>query len=128
MQQISQSSRPHIGIVQIGIFLTTLVTAGAHLFLATHPDEDLRFWFLLNGLGYIALLIAFFLPQLARVHHTIRWAFIAYTLLTIVLWFFLGSPSEGWPWDPFDVTIKIVEVALVALLFLETRANTMRNM
>jgi len=127
VQQVSQS-RTQIGIVQIGIFLTTLVTAGAYLYLASKPDEDLRFWFLLNGLGYIALLIAFFLPQLARVHNTIRWVFIAYTLLTIVLWFFLGSPAQGWPWDPFDSTIKAVEVVLVALLFLDTRRNSMRRM
>ncbi|GAC1432965.1 MAG: hypothetical protein NVS4B1_24070 [Ktedonobacteraceae bacterium] len=123
MQQVSQS-RPQIGVVQFGIFLTTLVTASAHLFLASKPEEELRFWFLLNGIGYIVLLIAFFLPQLARIHSTVRWMFIGYTLLTIVLWFFQGSPSHGGPWDPFDVIIKLVEVTLVAFLFLETRYHT----
>ncbi len=127
MQQISQSSRPQIGIVQIGIILTTLITAGAHFYLAAQPDEDLRFWFLLNGLGYVALLVAFFLPQLARFHNTIRWVFIGYTILTIILWFFLGSPSQGSLWDPFDTPVKIVEVLLVACLFLETRYQTMRG-
>ncbi len=127
MQQITQSSRPQIGIVQIGIILTTLITAGAHLYLASQPDEDLRFWFLLNGLGYLALLVAFFLPQLARLHNTIRWAFIGYTILTIALWFVLGSPSQGHLWDPFDTPVKIAEVLLVACLFLETRYQTMRN-
>ncbi len=127
MSQLVQQ-RPRVGIMQVGIILTALVTAGAHLFLASHPDEDLRVWFFLNGLGYLALLVAFFLPQLAKFHNTIRWAFIGYTLLTIVLWFFLGSPKDGWPWDPFDTTIKVVEVALVTLLFFEGRRTVTRRL
>ncbi|GCE09764.1 DUF7475 family protein [Dictyobacter aurantiacus] len=120
MQQVSQAKMQFLAVV-IGITLTTLITGGAHLYLAMQPDEDLRFWFLLNGLGYLGLLFMFLLPRFARAHSLIRWIFIGYTLLTIVLWFFLGSPSEGWPWDPFDTTVKTVEVILVILLCLDFR-------
>ncbi|GHO85966.1 DUF7475 family protein [Dictyobacter formicarum] len=118
MQQALQTNKQFLFVI-IGIVLTTLITGAAHLYLSMQPDEDLHFWFLLNGLGYLGLLVAFFLPQFARIHNLVRWVFIGYTLLTIVLWFFLGSPSEGWPWDPFDCTIKVVEVVLVILLFLD---------
>src|SRR4051794_16464222 len=99
MSQIEQTTRSRVGVLQIGILLLTLITASAHLYLASQPDEELRFWFLLNGLGYLTLLVAFVLPQLTRVHHRVRSVLLGYTLLTIVLWFFLGSPRDGWPWD-----------------------------
>lgn len=119
---MNQLARPanRLDIVNVGIVLLTLITAGAHLYLASQPDEDLRFWFLLNGIGYLALLIAFELPQLAQIHSLVRWILLGYALLTIILWFFLGSLSQG-EIDPFDITVKIVEVVLVLLLFIDSR-------
>jgi len=122
MQKVSQAKMQFLFVVTC-IALTTLFTGGAHLYLAMQPDEDLRYWFLLNGLGYLGLLEAFLLPQFARIHSLVRWAFIGYTVLTIALWFFLGSPSEGWPWDPFDTTVKVVEAILVILLCLDFRQS-----
>jgi hypothetical protein len=119
---MTQLTRPttRLDVVSLGIALLTLITAGAHLYLAAQPDEDLRLWFLLNGIGYLALLTAFELPQFAQIHHVVRWVLMGYALLTIILWFFLGSPSEG-QLDPFDITVKVVEAALVVLLFLDSR-------
>ena len=102
----------------VAIFLLTLITAGAHLYLSRQPDEQLHSLFLLNGLGFIGLLGLYLLPQFKNFHATIRWLFLGYTLLTIICWFFLGGPAEG-ALDPFDVTVKAVEAALVIHLFLD---------
>ncbi len=109
--------------IGIGIIVLTLITAIAHIYLGFQPDEELHAWFLLNGLGYLALLAAFFLPQFAQYHSLVRWALLGYTLLTIILWFFLGGVSHG-ELDPFDVTIKVVEAVLVILLFVDSRRDT----
>ncbi|MCZ7668819.1 MAG: hypothetical protein M5U34_17265 [Chloroflexi bacterium] len=44
--------------------------------------------FLLNGVGYLALIIAlYFIPQLAGQRALIRWALLAFTAVTFVLYF-----------------------------------------
>lgn len=103
--------------------MLTLITAGAHLYLAIQPDEELHFLFLLNGLGYIALFVALFMPMLKSFRNLIGWVFLGYTLLTIVLWFFMGSPREG-EMDPFDVIVKAVELTLAVQLFLYSRGKS----
>ncbi len=119
MSQLGRSAN-RLDIVAMGIVLLTLITAGAHFYLAGQPDEDLRFWFLLNGVGYLVLLAAFVLPPFAQIHPMVRWVLMGYALLTIILWFFLSSISQG-KLDPFDITVKVVEAALVLLLFLDSR-------
>lgn len=110
-------AQTQLGAIQVGIFILTLFTAFAHLYLWMQPDEALRIWFLLNGLGYLVLLAAFFLPQFTQIHHLVSWTLLGYALLTIILWFFLGSPREG-KLDPFDLSVKGVETVLVVLLFI----------
>ncbi len=102
------------GVVQIGIVVLTLITALFHLHLATNPTEDLRLWFLLNGIGYIVLLVALYLPQLAYYQRFVRYLLMAYALATIICWFILARP-----YDIHDVPIKIDEMALLCLLFVE---------
>lgn len=121
MSQITQKDS-RFEFVSIAIILFALGTAFAHLYLAMQPDEDLRFWFLLNGIGYLGLLGAFFLPALKAYQGIIRWVLLGYTLLTIILWFFLGGPSEG-TLDPLDVTVKVIEVVLCLLLIVHWRKN-----
>ena len=118
-------NRTRIDAIGIGIIVLTLITAIAHIYMGFKPDEELHTWFLLNGLGYLALLVALFLPQFAQFHSLVRWILLGYTLLTIILWFFLGSVSHG-QFDPFDVTIKVVEAALAILLFIDSRRDTAR--
>lgn len=114
-------SRPQPITFYTGILALGLLTAGAHLYLASQSDESLRFIFLLNGLGYLALLVAFVVPQLKKIHAIVDLVFIGYTLLTILLWFFLGSPGEGGAWDPFDVLVKVTELLLIIQLFIDFR-------
>ena len=62
------------GLIQVGIILTTLVTALIH-FSLLFPNP----MFILNSLGYLALLALYFLPIPALVKNRglIRWAYIA---------------------------------------------------
>ncbi len=119
----SVQPRSRFDFLGVGILACTLFTAFAHLYLGMQPGEDLRTWFLLNGLGYLALLTVFFLSPFASLHFGLRRVFQGYTLLTILLWFFFGSPSQG-QLDPFDLTVKGDEAILVMLLFIDRRRNT----
>ena len=98
--------------LRAGIVLLTLATALIHLQLA-FPDPA----FILNGLGYLALLAALYLPipQLARYRNTVRLVLIGYTALTILLWILFGART------PIGYTAVTIEVALIVLLLLEAR-------
>lgn len=69
------------------IILGGLLAAYFHLIL--FPDIG----FTLNGLGYIGLLGAYFLPIafFQQRHKLVWWGLVGYTLLTIVLWAILGN-------------------------------------
>src|SRR5918992_3108033 len=102
----------------VGIFVLTLATAVVHLYLAytAIPYYGLNFGvmlFILNGLGYLALVAVFQLPvpQLARLRSVARWTLVAYAALTIVL-FFVMAPF----YDFIGYLDKAIEVALIVLL------------
>ena len=70
-----------------GIIVTGLITAYLHISL--YPD----IMFTLNGLGYLGLLAAYFLPMpiFQQRHKLVWWGMVGYTLLTIVLWVAIGN-------------------------------------
>ena len=70
-----------------GIILSGLLTAYFHLTLFQDPG------FTLNGLGYLGLLGAYFLPIafFQQRHKMVWWGLVGYTLLTIVLWAIMGN-------------------------------------
>jgi hypothetical protein len=100
--------------LRVGIVLLTLATALIHLQLA-FPDPA----FILNGLGYLTLLAALYLPvpRLARYRNAVRWVLIGFTALTILLWILLGART------PIGYADKAIEVALILLLLLEARRS-----
>ena len=100
--------------LRVGIVLLTLATALIHLQLA-FPDPA----FILNGLGYLTLLAALYLPvgRLARYRNVVRWVLIGFTALTIFLWILLGART------PIGYVDKAIEVALIVLLLLEARRS-----
>jgi hypothetical protein len=100
--------------LRAGIVLLTLGAALIHLQLA-FPDPI----FILNGLGYLALLAALYLPipQIARYRDLVRWVLIGYTALTVFLWVLIGARI------PIGYTAVTIEVALIALLLLEARRS-----
>jgi len=107
-----------LSAVQVGIILATLVTALIH-FSLLFPDV----LFILNGLGYLTLLAAYFLPiDIAkRYHKLIRWLFIAFILVTILGWVAIGDKS--WPAGSLGYITKLVEVVLIVLLLVDRKSE-----
>jgi hypothetical protein len=108
-----------LGTLQIGIILLTVATALIHLALAYSIAVQLgvpnSLMFVANGLGYLALVTALYLPQFKNQHGLVRWALIAFTAVTIIGWVAIGSRNATGYID------KLIEVALIALLFIEGR-------
>lgn len=100
------------GITAAGIITLTLVTATIHLQLS-FPDTV----FILNGLGYLSLLAAFYLPMgfLERHRYLVHWTFIGYTALTVILWILIGART------PIGYIDKVAELMLIALLVSDMR-------
>src|SRR5215204_105475 len=98
--------------IRIGVVLLTLTTAAVHLSLL-FPDPA----FIFNGLGYLILLAALYLPIPWLVPHrrAVRWALIGYATLTILLWTAIGERNV------LGYLTSADEVALVLLLLIESR-------
>jgi len=104
---------------QLGIIILTVLTALIHLFLGFNSLGDGFFGvvFILNGLGYLALLIGlYFLPQLAGQRPLLRWALLAFTAVTFILYFVFNWPDI---WGPIGIADKAIELVLLVLLWLE---------
>ena len=113
----TESSR--LSAIQIGIIILTLGTALIH-FSLLFPNV----MFILNGLGYLALLAAYFLPiELARKNHNlVRWLFIIFTAVTIIGWVAIGDKS--WPAGGLGYLTKLIEVVLIVLLVVDGRQSS----
>ena len=75
----------------------------------------------MNGLGYLGLLAALQLPipQLARLRNVVRWVLVAYTALTIVL-FFVLAPF----YSVMGYLDKAIEVVLIGLLIADAYTDS----
>lgn len=111
---MASSSIPTNFVLRAGIVVLTLGAAFIHLTL-NFPDPG----FILNGLGYLALLAALYLPipRLAHYRNIVRWVLIGYAALTIFLWVLFGDRTA------IGYTAKTIEVALIALLLLDARRS-----
>lgn len=101
------------GYLASGVILLTLVTAFVHLTL--HFPNLL---FILNGLGYLVLLLGLYAPThwlMTGLRPWMRWVLLVYTLLTIVSWLAIGDRTA------LAYVTKAVELLLVLLLFAESR-------
>ena len=96
--------------MQVGVVVLTLMAAIVHLSLL-FPDPV----FILNGLGYLTLLAALYLPitRLVPYRRAVRWTLIGYTTLTILAWVAIGERTL------LGYSTTLAEVALVALLLIE---------
>ena len=104
--------------LRIGIIVLTVVTAAVHLYLVFQGLP----LFVLNGLGYLALLAALYLPvpRLLPYRNAVRWILVGYTALTIVLWLVItGGISAA-----IGYMDKVVEVLLIIMLLAEARSNS----
>jgi hypothetical protein len=109
---MSASRTPADAAIRAGIVMLTFGTALIHLQL-NFPDPV----FILNGLGYLTLLAALYLPipQIARYRTLVRLVLIGYAALTIFLWVLLGVRTQ------IGYIDKAIEIALILLLLLEAR-------
>jgi hypothetical protein len=105
-----------LGWVQYGIMITTVITAVVHLFIGITLPSTL---FLLNGIGYLVLLVGLFAPiSIAQTYRNlIRWALIGFAAVTIVAWVAIGDKS--WPGGALGYVTKLDEVVLLALLWMD---------
>ena len=96
----------------IGVVVLTLMAAIVHL-SRLFPDPV----FILNGIGYLTLLAALYLPVPRLVPHrrVVRWALVGYATLTILAWVAIGERTL------LGYSTTADEVALVVLLILEGR-------
>ena len=108
---MAYANSPARNTVRIGVIVLALGTAIIHLHLGLSGFP----LFVLNGLGYLALVAALYLPvaRLARYRSAVRWALIGYAALTIVLWILVGART------PIGYADKLIEVALICLLLIE---------
>lgn len=108
--------------LRAAILVMGLVTAIVHLIIlplrGLDALEDLDYLFILNGLGYIVLLVVFFTnPAFDRGRTPLlHYAFIAYSLATILAWFALGDMSDKLAW-----VTKLDEVLLIGAVVLDMR-------
>lgn len=104
--------------IQIAIILLTIATAAIHLRQAL-ITPSMRLILTLNGLGYLGLLAALYLP-IAPLRPWRLWTrriLIIYAAITITL-YVAGSIMEGL-WLPIGIIDKVIEVLLIALLIYE---------
>ncbi len=108
------------GASAAAIVALTVATAAIH-FSRAIVDPEIRVLFLLNGLGYLALLAALYFPSpaLRRRRRLVRRVLMGYTVLTIVLFFVWGMMSNAW--SAIGLIDKLIEVALVVVLWHEDR-------
>ena len=114
---------------QYGIIFAALLTAFLHLAAALDkqlfpagPDP----LFILNSVGFIGLLGAYFLPMafFEQKHNLVRQGFIFYALLTIAAWIFIwviqyviiGGENFFGHDSLYGIPAKLAEVALIFLL------------
>jgi cellulose synthase/poly-beta-1,6-N-acetylglucosamine synthase-like glycosyltransferase len=103
------------GLLQLTIVLAAVATAAIHIGLAFQFANGVDPVFLLNGFGYLGLTALLFAPfaVLDRYRNLLRWVLIAYTLVTLLAWVFVGVRSTVAYVD------KAIEVLLIICLWLD---------
>lgn len=107
--------------LRIAIIVLTLITAAVHVYLNFNTGAFiLQPAFVVNALGYLALLILFFkwvdVPFMRGREKLLWYGFMGYTALTIVAYFAVnGGMAFANPIGLFD---KAVEVLLLIALWL----------
>jgi len=106
---ISASSR------RTAIIINKLITALIHLIVLNLGMGSIDLLFPLNGLGFQVLLYAYLndIPNGSK--SMVRWAFIAYTVITILAWVVMNGDLSS----PLGLPTKVDEVILVALLWMD---------
>ncbi len=106
-----------LGSRQYAIIALTLATAVIHLILGFMSEGMFQILFILNGLGYIGLLVGlYFLPQLAAQRSMVRYALLLFTAVTFILYFVFNWPDVFGVMGLID---KAIELVLIILLWMD---------
>jgi hypothetical protein len=138
-----------IGILQIATIVLVVITASIHLQRGISmsmggfgggapgrppggpgsgpPGGSILQWiplplstlFIINGIGYLVLVIALYLPPLARFQRIIRWLLIIYAATTFILYFLVN----GFHLQTISIIDKVAEIALIILLLIDDRQS-----
>ena len=128
MKQTISKRFPRIGLLQIGIILLAVITALIHLYLGVNGlmvgrEGPLVIMFMLNFAGYIVLVTALYLPPLQGIQSITRWVLIAYTALTVILWYLIGISHAN-----LEAYVdKLAEVVLIILLLVDALWPRLRS-
>lgn len=106
------------GFKHIAIIVLALASAVIHFGLL-FPDVI----FILNSLGYLGFLAAYFLPlPIAKDNpRLVRWAFMGYVVINLIAWLAIGDKS--WPAGWLGYVTKLIEIALLGLLWSDRRGG-----
>jgi hypothetical protein len=123
-------SAQQTGAYRVGVILLTLATAIIHLVILNFMLlQDPQFGkisipFTLNGIGYLGLLAALYLPIsfLQGRRGLVRWALVGFTGVTILAWLAMGDKSMS-GLGVLGYLTQIIQIALIGLLILENRSN-----
>ncbi|HEX7974459.1 MAG TPA: hypothetical protein VF498_08635 [Anaerolineales bacterium] len=118
--QAARNETAGFGLLQAGILLLTLITATVHLIVLNLTLGHIDPGFTLNGLAYLSLLIAYFLPQLRSRRNLVRLALIGLATVTILAWLAIGVKS--WPAGALGYFTKLDEIVLILLLLVDRRS------
>ncbi|MCX7852817.1 MAG: hypothetical protein N2383_08540 [Caldilineales bacterium] len=106
--------------LRLAIVVLTVLTAVIHLGIgATTMGERLGQLLLLNGIGYLVLLAAFWLDIPKGQGRTVAWVLIAYAAVTIVA-YFVSWGASGFT-QPVGMLTKLIEVLLIVAVYLHLR-------
>lgn len=111
-----ETTRVRMGPVQLGIIVLVVATAIIHIVLAIGTtDITTTIMFTLNGLGYLGLVAALYLPMGRPYRRFIRWALMGFAAVTILGWAAIGERNT------IAYIDKAIELVLIGLLWLEQR-------
>ena len=103
--------------LRFGIIGLTVATSLIHLSLGVGLSDSLDILFLLNGLGYLALMWTFFwTPGFIKVSKKLVYnTYLIFPIVTVVAYFVMwGADSFS---NPFGLVTKGIEVLLVVALW-----------
>lgn len=104
--------------LRVIVLVLGLFTAIVHLVVLNVLSGKVDVLFTLNGLGYLALLFAFYNPSiLPDRRDLVHYALMAFALVTIIAWFAAGDLG-----DPLGIVTKIVEALLIIATWMHLRA------
>jgi hypothetical protein len=114
------AARVKLSGADIGIIGLTVATAAIH-FSRAIADPEIRVLFILNGLGYLALLSTIYLPfpWFAGRRKLAHQLLIGYVALTIILWG--GWVAMSGEATALGIVDKLIEIALIGLLWWQRR-------